>query len=74
MPLLYLVGCVLSSGMLFSYFNGVHNAHSGNGMQRDGCGCEDTDSRVVESCATASFARSFSTPSAEMPASSLVSA
>ena len=57
-----------------SCFNRVHNAHSGNGAQRDGCGCEDTDSRVVESCAMSSLARSFSTPSAEMPASSLVSA
>ena len=29
--LLYLTGCDLSSGMLFSCFKGVHNAHSRNG-------------------------------------------
>ena len=32
--LLYLTGCDLSSGMVFSCFNGVHNAHAGNGTRR----------------------------------------
>ena len=30
----------MSSGMLFSCFNRVHNAHSGNGVQRDSRGSE----------------------------------